>query len=241
MSEDPKGFDAGDCNLFRYCNNDPEDHTDPMGLEEQYHQQLRILRHDDGLTIDERRSAWQMATENTIRGENIARGLELSGLTRQAERFLTQYYRRYEQQLNAKIAKLFGAMGALVPYQNINNAPNVVMGLSKKQVYEIGQLITKGSSQTGNKVPEASGFSTMPDDIRGRGFLGDEGGQGTIFIASDSASSKERIYTHELGNVLSNRLTGNPNTFGNPRYMETKYRDPDTGDNLETAMFGPRP
>jgi RHS repeat-associated protein len=30
--EDPKGFDAGDYNLFRYCHNDPEDLTDPMGL-----------------------------------------------------------------------------------------------------------------------------------------------------------------------------------------------------------------
>src|SRR5205823_4703346 len=29
--EDPKGFDAGDYNLFRYCHNDPEDLTDPMG------------------------------------------------------------------------------------------------------------------------------------------------------------------------------------------------------------------
>jgi RHS repeat-associated protein len=32
MSEDPKGFDAGDYNLFRYCHNDPIDRTDPMGL-----------------------------------------------------------------------------------------------------------------------------------------------------------------------------------------------------------------
>jgi RHS repeat-associated protein len=33
MSEDPKGFAAGDYNLFRYCHNDPLDLTDPMGLE----------------------------------------------------------------------------------------------------------------------------------------------------------------------------------------------------------------
>jgi len=32
-SEDPKLFDAGDYNLFRYCHNDPIDFTDPMGLE----------------------------------------------------------------------------------------------------------------------------------------------------------------------------------------------------------------
>jgi RHS repeat-associated protein len=31
--EDPKGFDAGDYNLFRYVTNDPLDKTDPMGLD----------------------------------------------------------------------------------------------------------------------------------------------------------------------------------------------------------------
>ncbi len=33
MSEDPKLFEAGDYNLFRYCNNDPIDFSDPMGLD----------------------------------------------------------------------------------------------------------------------------------------------------------------------------------------------------------------
>jgi RHS repeat-associated protein len=40
MSEDPKLFDAGDYNLFRYCHNDPIDLTDPMGTLEQYHATL---------------------------------------------------------------------------------------------------------------------------------------------------------------------------------------------------------
>jgi hypothetical protein len=34
MSEDPKLFDGGDYNLFRYCHNDPIDLTDPMGLQD---------------------------------------------------------------------------------------------------------------------------------------------------------------------------------------------------------------
>jgi RHS repeat-associated protein len=34
MSEDPKLFDVGDYNLFRYCHNDPIDLTDPMGTVE---------------------------------------------------------------------------------------------------------------------------------------------------------------------------------------------------------------
>ena len=32
MSEDPKGFDAGDYNLYRYVGNDPLNRSDPMGL-----------------------------------------------------------------------------------------------------------------------------------------------------------------------------------------------------------------
>ncbi len=36
MSEDPKGFDAGDYNLYRYVSNDPLDKTDPMGLDAQF-------------------------------------------------------------------------------------------------------------------------------------------------------------------------------------------------------------
>jgi RHS repeat-associated protein len=38
MSEDPKLFDPGDYNLFRYCHNDPIDFTDPMGLLANRHQ-----------------------------------------------------------------------------------------------------------------------------------------------------------------------------------------------------------
>ena len=36
MSEDPKVFDAGDYNLFRYCHNDPIDFADPMGTEQDF-------------------------------------------------------------------------------------------------------------------------------------------------------------------------------------------------------------
>src|SRR5207302_3122135 len=33
LQSDPTGFDAGDMNLFRYCDDDPLDLSDPMGLE----------------------------------------------------------------------------------------------------------------------------------------------------------------------------------------------------------------
>lgn len=36
LQTDPKGFDAGDMNLFRYCGDDPVDLSDPMGLDPMY-------------------------------------------------------------------------------------------------------------------------------------------------------------------------------------------------------------
>lgn len=33
LQTDPKGFDAGDMNLFRYCGDDPVDRSDPLGLQ----------------------------------------------------------------------------------------------------------------------------------------------------------------------------------------------------------------
>lgn len=32
LQPDPKGFEGGDYNLYRYCHNDPVNHTDPLGL-----------------------------------------------------------------------------------------------------------------------------------------------------------------------------------------------------------------
>src|SRR5204863_1330856 len=34
LQMDPSGFDAGDMNLFRYCDDDPVDRSDPTGLVE---------------------------------------------------------------------------------------------------------------------------------------------------------------------------------------------------------------
>ncbi|MBV9008405.1 MAG: hypothetical protein JO354_04450, partial [Verrucomicrobia bacterium] len=44
MSEDPKGFGAGDYNLFRYCDNDPEDHTDPTGMDPNIAAQMEMQK-----------------------------------------------------------------------------------------------------------------------------------------------------------------------------------------------------
>jgi RHS repeat-associated protein len=40
LQSDPKGFDAGDMNLFRYCGDDPVDLSDPLGLEGEVRSEL---------------------------------------------------------------------------------------------------------------------------------------------------------------------------------------------------------
>jgi len=72
MSEDPKLFDAGDYNLFRYCHNDPMDNVDPMGTQDErrepwYNHQEQAKAID--ITIAEKISMWQKSMETSIGGE----------------------------------------------------------------------------------------------------------------------------------------------------------------------------
>jgi hypothetical protein len=89
MSEDPKLFDAGDYNLFRYCHNDPIDHTDPMGLwdpQESGHLTPENVAYADqhmNMTIAERISLWQKSTESSIAGE---RAYHMANLDQQLAR-----------------------------------------------------------------------------------------------------------------------------------------------------------
>lgn len=72
MSEDPKLFDAGDYNLFRYCRNDPLDMTDPTGTQDTradpwYTHAQQAIKID--LTIAERISLSQLSMQSSIAGE----------------------------------------------------------------------------------------------------------------------------------------------------------------------------
>ena len=79
MSEDPKLFDAGDYNLFRYCHNDPIDFTDPMGTQDErqdpwytHAQQAQAI----DITIAEKISMWQKSMETSVGGEQAFQALQ---------------------------------------------------------------------------------------------------------------------------------------------------------------------
>jgi hypothetical protein len=83
MSEDPKVFDAGDYNLFRYCHNDPVDLVDPMGLEENWAQTGAPISGNHAaqaiqvdITIARRISLWQKSMESSIGGERAFQTLQ---------------------------------------------------------------------------------------------------------------------------------------------------------------------
>ncbi len=82
MSEDPKGFDAGDYNLYRYCGNDPEDRVDPMGLGPWAVTDTGAPVGHDGMAgaygpgAADRIEQMEMAQQNTARGERVAQGLQ---------------------------------------------------------------------------------------------------------------------------------------------------------------------
>ena len=81
MSEDPKLFDAGDYNLFRYCHNDPIDLTDPMGTETKL--DPWFIHHQQAIAMDQAynyiMAAAQWAGSNLMRGVSGAIGIGTAG------------------------------------------------------------------------------------------------------------------------------------------------------------------
>lgn len=212
-------------NLFRYCGNDPLDLTDPMGLAGNDLQNFQMHHSEDRLWD------WEKSMESSIAGENAFRNLQTNQMVKT---FLNKAYEKYGSELtNVAIPKTFGSYAKLIPYQTADNAPYVNMTLTKRELYDLGQKL--GARELVSR--EAAGMSLVPKEILGRGFVLPDylkDLRGTIFIAKD-AYYKTQDYIHELGNVLSARLTGSLRTFhvNDPRAPG----DPDTGATFERTIF----
>jgi RHS repeat-associated protein len=80
MSEDPKLFDAGDYNLFRYCHNDPIDFTDPMGLEYQREPWPNHQEQAKAKTLDDAYNEGMANAQRTMHGAHGgATGIGMAG------------------------------------------------------------------------------------------------------------------------------------------------------------------
>ena len=112
MSEDPKGFDAGDYNLFRYCHNDPIDFTDPMGTDppvayspQQMSELIAATRELLGLSSTYMRAA-QSAMEGVMGAMSNTQGLTMGQVSQSQQGLYT-----YSLKPQYKVGDLSGARG----------------------------------------------------------------------------------------------------------------------------------
>src|SRR6266508_2023979 len=77
MSEDPKGFDAGDYNLFRYCHNDPLDRVDTMGLDSvSYDEQFNYFVQSQALNRNSLKGSFINVVSNPKLNQQCAKGAQ---------------------------------------------------------------------------------------------------------------------------------------------------------------------
>jgi RHS repeat-associated protein len=237
MSEDPKGFDAGDYNLFRYCHNDPLDLTDPTGLgDEQVNAQMvKVGYVQPVMHVGSNIPVPKFVPVATLRldaaqvdgkaqgGGNIGQ----AGLQRETKRaqelketfYGTELIRRFDQAI-AGVMKMYALQ---VPPQTAQNAPFLNRTFTSKQLYAI-------ALSHGGRAVQTQAVAGFSDPFKGP--------NGTIYMSKNTQINPFRIYAHELANTLDARMFGSQRTFGHvPNELNN---DPDTGATVELSMFGSR-
>ena len=163
MSEDPKLFDPGDYNLFRYCHNDPIDFSDPMGLSGETTGLLQSGTHD---------RVWDMTkwfdSSNLIQGnfrgfaakfDRDAKGLTMGQVDSKADHGVA-LRARYRQMNEEKLAGLDPRFAPMA--RRFVDAANAEVNLEGLEVRishgtrshaEQAELYRKGLWLTGNMWP----------------------------------------------------------------------------------------
>jgi hypothetical protein len=143
MSEDPKLFDAGDYNLFRYCHNDPIDFTDPMGLQD------AAATHSPQETSKEREETISASQAVWDRQMKFSRS---NGAIREVANGIASWAQQAWKRLNPPLPPGVSA-GTIVAAAPIEEAPAALAGL--------GRLITKAF-----RASEAETTTTALSTIR---------------------------------------------------------------------------
>lgn len=248
LQPDPIGFAGDPANLYRYCANNPVNWSDPFGL----NPEGANPNGDDGVTANSDGTGFrgrltyrkQKETSPNAGGPpppfpevsfrpGVAPNLILLGSLGLAhrtggtiggsgsgsgQRLLKSLYSRSNLvRFDRAVAHVFGTNAVLVPVQTLGNAPALDTSLSRMQL--AGYVGDPRNSLLG-----VNGTYNHP--------------RWTVYMASEAASSRNQnylaaIYFHELANLLSIELAGSARAFGDPRNP-----DPDTGQQVENAMFG---
>jgi len=228
-----KPADPQSLNRYAYTKNDPVNHTDPSGL---MPIECGAWGFDDGNP-----AGWFCINYDPWGGYNPDPppppdpGAERPDLPDYAKRVYIDMGQRLTDCLNSVFSTVItGRNGVttagsnLFPHQQIRNAPYV------DETQSTAQLGGYGLSQAADVNLGPNGTVHIGGDITD--FSNSQGSVGAFEL-------KERTYVHELGNILSRRISPDSSgtTFGDPSGISGSLgsgADYDTGAKLEQCVFG---
>jgi RHS repeat-associated protein len=241
LQPDPIGFKGDASNLYRYVGNDWANKTDPTGLGERESNPIlqEQIRYNEQLRNSERGAIMgQLFNVGRINVRDAVK--DMAGFTMgnipaatggirsihgsdMPERQWSQpgWYSEHSKNFDKAARDTWGDRRPLPDPQTMKNAP---------------ALDTTHDIRFLTNLTKSTHAFAAGDGMNGK--------FGKIYIAKEVMESGnkhliDRSYGHELGNVLSTRLTHNPDTFGNRNTPGNKYGDPDTGAQIDIRMFGP--
>ena len=233
MSEDPKLFDAGDYNLFRYCHNDPIDNVDPMGTQTDTQQNEPWFTHaqqarEIDLTIAERISLWQKSMETSLGGEQAS--LTLGGLRQTAKLETANPEASQLRPLSPwfpRTTKEFIAMGNAVEHGNtMDTSPAfdpidilsggiagmarsaIGRGLAREGIEIAAQNGTKVTGFTAHGINRAIGDAAGRAGVKPGALLDALKNPRSINSGIDQLGRPYQIFTGENARVIVNPQTG---------------------------------
>jgi RHS repeat-associated protein len=229
LQADPVGFQGDASNLYRYCHNNPEDFSDPMGLYDQssdfWHNLTDFFNGNP--SINSILSAWN---SDLIRSLNNAQG---QGPVDQGTALKRDFYGKGHGKRFDNAFRRRSGYVLKVPSQTFDNSPEVNTNYTDAQLGEMNR---------------GSGMGKWPVAIN-RPW---KGPHGTIYIAKETLRNPVdpqfalRSYAHELANIVDAHIFHtaadgdqlHERHFGIRDSNKAPMGDTDTGMAVEVEMFG---
>jgi hypothetical protein len=116
----------------------------------------------------------------------------------------------------------------MIRQQTLANAPAIDARFTRAQISDATQ------KQLGLNLPAGASAASTP-----------AGKFGTVLFPKERFNDANypieqinRIFAHELGNILSYKLSKSGYTYGDPNGIGAGFKDKDTGAKLEKCIFG---
>jgi len=222
-------------NRYAYVENQPTNYIDPSGLNMAYggySWSCWVTWRSDGDG-----SNFQITSVSCQTWSNDSGG---GGGPTDPVKFKKELYKQYADKINKCTKEVFGeGIAKKLGQQTFENSPDID---GTKTMANLGALSDNPSQEAaGLPFPTKGKFGTVGINSSTWNYedeaAGDPGVQAMLFVA------QARIFTHELGNILSYRATKTDKTkgdyykFGDPNGLGTN-KDKDSGAKFEKCVFG---